>query len=39
MAAGAPPVVLENKTERYIVEDGVTGIVAPDEEAYTEAIE
>lgn len=39
MAAGIPPVVLANRTERYMVEDGVTGIVAADEEAYARAIE
>lgn len=39
MAAGVPPVVLANRTERYMVEDGVTGIVAADEEAYARAIE
>ena len=39
MAAGVPPVVLANRTESYMVEDGVTGIVAADEEAYARAIE
>jgi glycosyltransferase involved in cell wall biosynthesis len=39
MAAGVPPVVLANRTERYIVEDGVTGIVAANEESYVRAIE
>lgn len=39
MAAGVPPVVLANKTEQYIVDDGVTGIVAADEEAYAKALE
>ena len=39
MAAGVPPVVLANRTERYIVDDGVTGIVAEDEKAYIIAIE
>jgi glycosyltransferase involved in cell wall biosynthesis len=39
MAAGIPPVVLANRTERYIVDDGVTGIVVADEEAYARAIE
>ena len=39
MAAGVPPVVLANRTERYIVDDGVTGIVAADEESYARAIE
>lgn len=39
MAAGVPPVVLANRTERYMVEDRVTGIVAADEDAYARAIE
>jgi len=39
MAAGVPPVVLANRAERYIVDDGVTGIVAADEEAYAQALE
>ena len=39
MAAGVPPVVLANRTERYIVEDGVTGIIAADEECYVRALE
>lgn len=39
MAAGIPPVVMGNPTESLIVENGVTGIVAPDENAYTEALE
>jgi len=39
MAAGVTPVVLANRTESYIVEDGITGIVAKDEEAYAQAIE
>jgi glycosyltransferase involved in cell wall biosynthesis len=39
MAAGVPPVVLANRTESYIVDDGITGIVAKDEEAYERAIE
>jgi hypothetical protein len=39
MAAGVPPVVLANRTESYIVDDGITGIVAKDEEAYNRAIE
>jgi len=39
MAAGVPPVVLSNRTERYIVDDGVTGIVAADAEAYIRALE
>lgn len=39
MAGGVPPVVLANSTESYIVDDGVTGIVAANEEAYVMAIE
>lgn len=39
MAAGIPPVVLGNPTESLIVENGVTGIVAADENAYTQALE
>ncbi len=39
MSAGIPPVVLGNPTESLIVENGVSGIVAPDENAYTQALE
>lgn len=39
MAAGVPPVVLANRAERYIVDEGVTGIVAANEEVYARAIE
>jgi len=39
MAAGIPPVVLANRTESLIVENGVSGIVTSDEDAYTQAIE
>lgn len=39
LAAGLPAVVLDNGPEGYVVEDGVTGIVAPDEAAYTSALE
>lgn len=39
MAAGVPPVVLANMTESYIVDDGITGIVAANEESYAQAIE
>jgi aldehyde:ferredoxin oxidoreductase len=39
MAAGVPPVVLANRAEGYIVEDGVTGLVAGDEDAYARALE
>jgi hypothetical protein len=38
MAAGVPPVVLANRTECYMVNDGVTGMVATNEEAYARAI-
>jgi len=38
MAAGIPPVVLANKTEKYIVEDGITGIVAKNEQEYIDGI-
>lgn len=39
MAAGIPPVVLANRTESYIIDDGVTGIIAVNEETYAQAIE
>jgi hypothetical protein len=39
MAAGIPQIVIDNGPERYIVEDGVTGIVARDGQAYTAALE
>lgn len=39
MAAGVPPVVMANKAESQIVEHGVTGMVASDEEAYVRAVE
>jgi glycosyltransferase involved in cell wall biosynthesis len=39
MAAGIAPVVLNNPTERHIVKNGVTGIVAEDERGYVAAIE
>jgi L-malate glycosyltransferase len=39
MAAGVPPVVLANKTESYIVENGVTGLVVQNEDDYHRAIE
>ena len=39
MAAGVPPVVLANRAERMIVENGVSGIVATDEDEYARAIE
>jgi len=34
-----PPVVLANRAESYIVDDGVTGIVAANEKEYARAIE
>jgi L-malate glycosyltransferase len=39
MAAGVPPVVLANKTECCIVDDGITGIVAANEKEYIMAVE
>lgn len=39
MVAGVVPVVLSNNIERFIVKDGITGIVAKDPEAYIKAIE
>jgi glycosyltransferase involved in cell wall biosynthesis len=39
MAAGVPPVVLPNGMERYMVENGVTGLVAQDGNGYARAIE
>lgn len=39
MAAGVVPVVLSNKMEKYMVEDGVTGIVAKNKNEYVEALE
>jgi glycosyltransferase involved in cell wall biosynthesis len=39
MAAGVPPVGLANRTESYIIEDGVTGIVAANETEYVRGIE
>jgi L-malate glycosyltransferase len=39
MAAGVPPVVMANPCESHIVESGVTGIVAQDEESYVKALE
>ena len=38
MAAGVVPVVLANKTESYMVKDGVTGFVAKDESQYIQII-
>lgn len=39
MAAGIPPIVMANRAERSIVEDGVNGLIATDEEGYARAIE
>jgi hypothetical protein len=39
MAAGVPQVVLDNGPERYVVKDGVTGIVARNVHEYVGAIE
>ena len=39
MAAGVPPVVMANPTERIIVQDDVTGIVAADEKSWAQGIE
>lgn len=39
MGAGLPVVVLDNPTERYLVEDGVTGIRARNPGEYVEAID
>lgn len=39
MAAGVPPVVLDNGAERYIVKEGETGLVAADTDAYIHALE
>ncbi len=38
MAAGVVPVVMANKTENYMVKDGITGFVANDESRYIQAI-
>lgn len=38
MAAGVVPVVLANPMENYMVKDGITGIVAKNENDYIEAI-
>jgi glycosyltransferase involved in cell wall biosynthesis len=39
MAAGVVPVVMRNRTEKYIVKDGITGIVAKSENDYIRAIQ
>lgn len=38
MAAGVVPVVLPNRMEKYMVKDGISGIVAKDENGYVEAL-
>jgi glycosyltransferase involved in cell wall biosynthesis len=39
MAAGIPPVVFGYGTEKYLVENGVTGLIVKDAREYTDAIE
>ncbi len=39
MAAGIVPVVISNRMEKYMVKDGITGIIADNEEEYIIAIE
>ena len=39
MSSGVVPVVLANKTESYMVQDGITGIIAGDENEYIKAVE
>lgn len=39
MAAGAVPVVFDNPMERYIVKDGITGVVVKSADEYKSAIE
>jgi L-malate glycosyltransferase len=39
MAAGLPAVVFDNGSERYLVEDNVTGLVVGNEREYAEALE
>jgi len=39
MAAGVVPVVLQNQMEKYMVKDGITGIVAKSEIDYIQAIQ
>ena len=38
MAAGVVPVVMANKTEKYMIKDGITGFVADSENQYIQAI-
>jgi L-malate glycosyltransferase len=39
LVVGIPPVVLGNGSEQHIVQNGITGIVAADEKAYSHALE
>lgn len=39
MGAGVPPIVLSYSAEKYLVEDGRTGIIAKSESQYTKALE
>jgi glycosyltransferase involved in cell wall biosynthesis len=39
MLAGVVPVVLNNAAEKYIIEDGITGIIAKSQDEYCRAIE
>lgn len=39
MAAGVVPVVLKNRMEKYMVKNGITGIVAKSEDDYVKAIQ
>lgn len=39
LAAGIPAVVMDNGAEKHIVEDGITGIIAGSDDAYTNALE
>jgi glycosyltransferase involved in cell wall biosynthesis len=39
MAAGVVPVVLKNRMEKYMVKDGITGIVAKSEDDYVKAVQ
>ena len=39
LAAGVPPVVLNNGAEPFVVEDGCTGLVATDRDHYTACLE
>lgn len=39
MAAGVVPVVLQNRMEKYMIKDGITGIVAKSKNDYIQAIQ